>query len=191
MPTSSTANKSRTVRLLVSGLGNIGRRFLQVLIDKDDLLRARYGLEFRVVGAADSRGAASDPAGLNLAEIVRLKEAGKSIAAYPGAEAGRTPLTLIEQLDADALCESTPVNLQDGEPGHELHARRDAQGHARRHPQQGAAGPGLPRADRPGPRSRASNCATAARWPAGCRRSTWAGATWPGQPSTSWRRCPT
>jgi homoserine dehydrogenase len=107
----------QTVRLIVSGLGNIGRRYLQVLIDKADLLRARYSLRFLVVGAADSRGAAHDPAGLDLAEIVRLKEAGGSVADYPGGRAAMTPLALVEQLEADVLCESTPVNLQDGEPG--------------------------------------------------------------------------
>jgi homoserine dehydrogenase len=111
-----------TVRLIVSGLGNIGRRFLQVLIDKADWLRTRYALEFRVVGAADSRGAAFDPAGLDLAEIVHLKEAGESIAAHPcdrksPGQAEMRPLALIEQLDADVLCEATPVNLKDGEPG--------------------------------------------------------------------------
>ena len=130
----------QTVRLLVSGLGNIGRRFLQDLLDKSDLLRTRYGLEFRVVGAVDSRGAASDPEGLDLAEIVRLKETGQSVAAYPKTRYGNrsyegstpstrgqaahgrspsamSPLALVELLDADALCESTPVSLKDGEPG--------------------------------------------------------------------------
>jgi homoserine dehydrogenase len=108
----------KTVRLVVSGLGNIGRRYLEILIDKADLLRARYGLALCVVGAADSRGAAFDPAGLNLAEIVRLKKAGRSAADYPGCgRAAMTPLALIEQIDADVLCESTPVSLDDGEPG--------------------------------------------------------------------------
>jgi homoserine dehydrogenase len=120
MSAASTAHKPsiQTVRLLVSGLGNIGRRFLQVLIAKRDLLHTRYGLEFRVVGAADSRGSAFDPQGLDLAEIVHLKEDGKSAADDTRhGHAALSPLALIEQLDADALCESTPVNLKDGEPG--------------------------------------------------------------------------
>jgi homoserine dehydrogenase len=99
-------------------LGNIGRRFLEILIDKAGLLRTRYGLAFCVVGAADSRGAALDPEGLDLAAIVRLKQAGQSVAGLP--ERGRPetpPLTLIEQIEADVLCESTPVRLKDGEPG--------------------------------------------------------------------------
>jgi homoserine dehydrogenase len=108
----------KTARLVVSGLGNIGRRYLEILIDKAGLLRARYGLVIRVVGAADSRGAALDPAGLDLAEIVRLKKAGQSAADYAGfGYAALSALAVIEQLEADVLCESTPVNLKDGEPG--------------------------------------------------------------------------
>jgi homoserine dehydrogenase len=108
----------KVVRLVVSGLGNIGRRYLEILIDKAGLLRARYGLVLRVVGAADSRGAAVDPAGLDLAEIVRLKKAGQSAADYSGCgRAALSSLALIEQLDADVLCESTPVSLKNGEPG--------------------------------------------------------------------------
>jgi len=108
----------QNVRLIASGLGNIGLRFVGILRDKQAHLRDRYGLEFQLVGAADSRGSAADPAGLDLDTVVRLKEAGASIADYPQqGQAGRPPLDLVEQLDADALCEATPVSLQDGEPG--------------------------------------------------------------------------
>ena len=76
--------EQRLVKLAIVGLGNIGRRFLQVLEDKSAHLRAQYGLTFRVVGAADSRGAAVDPDGLDLAQIVTLKGQGRSVAQYPG-----------------------------------------------------------------------------------------------------------
>ena len=85
---------------------------------KADHLRDRYGLAFRLVGAADSRGAAFDPRGLDLAAVVRLKEGGGSVAAYPDrGRPGMAALELIQQIDADVLCEATPVSLKDGEPG--------------------------------------------------------------------------
>ena len=56
--------RKHTYKLIIVGLGNIGRRFLQVLWKKSDHLRDRYGLSFQVVGAADSRGAAIDAGGL-------------------------------------------------------------------------------------------------------------------------------
>ena len=106
------------VKLVIVGLGNIGRRFLQVLVDKSEHLRAQYGLTFQVVGAADSRGAAVDPARLDLAQIIALKEQGHSVAEYPQrGQPGMLPLDVVQQADADALCEASPVDLETGEPG--------------------------------------------------------------------------
>ena len=106
------------IRLAIVGLGNIGRRFLDILDQKTDHLRARYGLTFRLVGAADSRGAALDPSGLNLSQVVQLKQDRQSVAAYPGCgRAGMSAIDLVQALNADALCEASPVNLDDGEPG--------------------------------------------------------------------------
>ena len=56
-----------TVRFLLIGLGNLGRRFCEILSEKDVFLRRRYKLNLHLVGAADSRGAAYDPVmGLDL-----------------------------------------------------------------------------------------------------------------------------
>jgi homoserine dehydrogenase len=108
----------RPVRLIVSGLGNIGARFLAILRAKEEHLRSNYGLAAQVVGAADSRGAAAHPAGLDLATVIRLKEQGRSVADYPTyGKVGQTPLELVQGLEADALCEATPVSLETGEPG--------------------------------------------------------------------------
>ncbi|MFN2219616.1 MAG: homoserine dehydrogenase [Anaerolineae bacterium] len=111
--------ETRHVRLIVSGLGNIGRRFAAILSQKAADLQTRYGIAFSVVGAADSRGAAIDPAGLDLAALVRLKEGGHSAADYAGrGRPGMTPLAMVREVEqADVLCEATPVNLQNGEPG--------------------------------------------------------------------------
>ncbi len=107
------------VRIILVGLGNLGRRFCQILLEKDALLRERYSLAFRLVGAADSGGRASDPAGLNLARVVELKTAGSTVGDYPAAgRPGGTALELLEMAGADVLLEASPVNLDaGGEPG--------------------------------------------------------------------------
>ena len=110
--------KTTEVKLVLIGLGNIGRRFLQVLDRKADYLCARHGLAFKVVGAADSRGAAIDPAGLDLPTIVDLKREKRTVAEYPDrGRQGMLALDLVQQADADALCEASPVDLKTGEPG--------------------------------------------------------------------------
>jgi homoserine dehydrogenase len=107
-----------TVRLLLVGLGNLGRRFCDLLAEKGPEVEARYGLRLVLVGAADSRGWAYDPAGLDPARVAALKDAGRSVADMPGGRPGRPAAELIAQADADLLCEASPVNLRQGaEPG--------------------------------------------------------------------------
>lgn len=110
----------QSVDFLLVGLGNLGRRFCEILQQKDEFLRQRYGLALRAVGAADSQGAAYAPStGLDLEKIVALKRAGGSIADYPevGQRGWQAP-DLVATAEADLLLEASPVNLEEGaEPG--------------------------------------------------------------------------
>ena len=63
------AGKRDVIRIVVVGLGNIGRRFLTVVETKGVDLQARYGIRFKLVGAADSKGAAINEKGLDVAAI--------------------------------------------------------------------------------------------------------------------------
>ncbi len=109
----------REIRLVLVGLGNLGRRFCSILQEKDALLQERYGLAVRLVAAADSRGAAYAAEGLDLPTIVQLKESGGSIADYPDVgRAGWDARALVAEVEADVLLEASPVNLRKGaEPG--------------------------------------------------------------------------
>jgi len=106
---------SQRVDVLVVGMGNLGRRFARTICQKRDELIERYGLDFRIVGAADSRGAAVAADGLDGAAIDEVKRSGGSVADL--AEVGRPGMTgieLIESVEADALCEASPVDLDAG-----------------------------------------------------------------------------
>ncbi len=108
----------KTHRLILAGLGNVNRSFLGILQSQAALLSERYGLAFAIVGAADSGGAAADPAGLDVTALLAAKRAGSSVATLPGVgRAGITALDIARSVDADALLEATPVNLRDGQPG--------------------------------------------------------------------------
>jgi homoserine dehydrogenase len=110
---------AKDVRILLVGLGNLGRRFCDILAQKEPQLEADYGLRLLVVGAADSRGSAYDASGLEPAQISTIKQAGGTIADYP--RLGTTHETageLVACRHADVLCEASPVNLNQGaEPG--------------------------------------------------------------------------
>jgi homoserine dehydrogenase len=75
-----SARDVRTVRVVMTGLGNVGRRFLEIVMKKEEPLARRFGLRLQVVGAADSSGAAIDPGGLDVAAVVELKEKKEGVA---------------------------------------------------------------------------------------------------------------
>jgi homoserine dehydrogenase len=108
-------------RYILTGLGNIGRNFLAITRARERLLAERYGVALRAVGVADSSGALYDPAGLDLDQIIALKQARQEVAAL--ATASR-PLLDVRELVASAeaafLLEATPTNLRDGQPGLDL-----------------------------------------------------------------------
>lgn len=107
---------TRTVDLILVGLGNVHRQFLRLLATRGELLAQRYGLALRVVGAADSQGAVAGAAGLDPAALLAHKQGGASAATFPGGEAGATALDLLAQVEARALLEASPVNLVDAQP---------------------------------------------------------------------------
>ena len=109
----------REIRFLLIGLGNLGRRFCELLVEKDVVLQERYGFALRLVGAADSRGTAYSPEGLSPALVAQLKREGRSIADYPDTgRPGESALALVMAAEADLLLEASPVNLSQGaEPG--------------------------------------------------------------------------
>ena len=82
---------TNTVRIALIGAGNLGRRFARVIADKHEELLRKYNIDLRLVGIADTRGAALDPAGLDGTAICALKEKGGSVCELP--DVGRPGMT--------------------------------------------------------------------------------------------------
>jgi homoserine dehydrogenase len=110
--------RENTFRLAICGLGNVGRNLARILQTQRALLRERYRLNLIVVGAADSTGAAIDPGGLDLEAIVSAKSARQSVGSLAGVgRPGISALAMSRQVEADIVCEATPVDLKTGQPG--------------------------------------------------------------------------
>jgi homoserine dehydrogenase len=108
----------RTYRVMLSGLGNVGRSFLELILSQADLLASRYGIALLVVGAADSGGAAIDPAGLDVATLIATKKDRQSVATLADVgKPGMSVLDMVQQAPSELLLESTLTNLRDGQPG--------------------------------------------------------------------------
>jgi homoserine dehydrogenase len=108
----------KTVRFLLIGAGNVGRRFLELIALKRDILHDRLGLRLVLAGVADRSGVAVCPAGLDPKWVIELKLGGQGVAAYPRwGQAGVSALEMVETAQAGLLLEASPANLQDGNPG--------------------------------------------------------------------------
>lgn len=115
----------RQTRVAIVGLGNVGRRFLELMQLKRETLRTRFGVEFVVVGVCDSTGGTTDAAGLDVDKILELKRAKQGLSAYfADVRAGMLPCEWVQSTTADVLVELTPTDLKTGEPG--LSTIRDA-----------------------------------------------------------------
>ncbi len=107
-----------TLRFALTGLGNIGRTLLEVLHSRTQWLHARHGVLLRAVGLADASGAAADPDGIDIGEVVALKKQGRGVATLARVgRAGVEALELVRTVEADLLLEATPTNHLDGQPG--------------------------------------------------------------------------
>ena len=105
----------KRVRIVLVGLGNLGRRFCELVAERAEMLQDRYGLALVLVGAADSRGSAYDAGGLDMATVARLKREGGTVGEYPGAgRMGWGAVDLVSAAEADVLLEASPVNLDSG-----------------------------------------------------------------------------
>ena len=112
---------SKSIRLILTGLGNVNRNFLRLMQSQRDLLRNVHGLELVVAGAADSSGAVVSDGVIDNAALLAHKDAGGKVSSFAGDALHHVTLeSMIDAVHADMLMEATPVNLQHGQPGLDL-----------------------------------------------------------------------
>ncbi len=109
----------KSVKIIVCGLGRVGREFIRLLADGADDLEKRYGLHFIICSAADIGGAAitESEAGLDAPQLLIHIRNGGAVENF--GRYGRPGLTgeqAIRQAHAGVLIETTPTNLTHGEP---------------------------------------------------------------------------
>ena len=109
----------KQVRIVQCGLGNVGKAFLQLVVERSSLIAERYGIRPTVVAAVDIGGAAmAGPKELPAAEMLTHLRQGGSVEDFH--QFGRPDVsgeTAIQEAVADVLIETTPTNLTNGEPG--------------------------------------------------------------------------
>jgi homoserine dehydrogenase len=106
-------------KLAFVGFGVVGEGLAQILNDKREELRDRYGFEYTVVAVSDiKKGSAYNPDGLDLGKLIELSKS-SNISGYHDAQVGLDALTTIIQSDADIVIEVTYTDIKTGQPAYQ------------------------------------------------------------------------
>ncbi len=105
------------MRIILVGWGVVGQSFAQIITHRKKELAKKYGFRPRIVAIVDKKGAAINPKGLDLEHMLALKkEKGTVSASSQYGRPGMSALEAIESVEAEAMVEVTPTNIEDGEP---------------------------------------------------------------------------
>jgi homoserine dehydrogenase len=107
----------RKLFIAITGMGNVGRRLLELIHRKRELAADRFDIELIISGICDSSGAILNPNGINIDQALAAKENKKSVCTLPEGISGMNCAEFMQNVKADLLVELTPTNLKDGEPG--------------------------------------------------------------------------
>ncbi len=108
----------KKVKICLSGLGNVGRHFIKLLIERREMLQGKYGLDIELIAISCSDGGLVSTSPIDLNAIYDYSRQQPWALSFPGI--GRDGLEgwqIIENSQADILVEATPTDLQTGEPG--------------------------------------------------------------------------
>ncbi len=104
------------MRLVLMGLGVVGKAFLRMLVEKAPELRYKYGLNPTLVAVSDSRSSLYNERGLDPRTVVDWKSRKGSLSGLID-EVDLRGADLVREVEAEVLIEATPSNFRDGEPG--------------------------------------------------------------------------
>jgi homoserine dehydrogenase len=106
------------MRIILVGWGVVGQSFAQIVTQRKKELAKKYGFRPRIVAIVDKKGAAINPKGLDLEQMLSLKkEKGTVAASSTYGHPNMTALEAIESVEAEAIVEVTPTNIETAEPG--------------------------------------------------------------------------
>jgi homoserine dehydrogenase len=104
-------------KLALLGFGNVGQALARLLMEKQQDIKQRYDITYRITGIATSRhGMALNPDGLDFTKAIELMKIGHSLREISARPASESVLDFIRVCGAHVLFENTPVDYATGQP---------------------------------------------------------------------------
>ena len=106
------------MRIILVGYGVVGQSFTSMLLRRRHETVKDYGLNPKVVAIVDRGGAAINVKGLDLEKMLALKKQKGTVSVdNEFGFRGKSPLEVIESVEAEVLVEASSTNVKNGEPG--------------------------------------------------------------------------
>lgn len=104
-------------RLIFIGFGVVGQGLTEILIDKKEYLKSKFGFEYKIVAVSDKlKGSVANDEGLDPKKLLALVNQGKSLNKLSDGITGLDALSTINQIPADVMIEASYTDVQSGEP---------------------------------------------------------------------------
>jgi|SRR6185503_2735998 len=105
------------LRIAFIGFGNVARSFARILATRASQLDQEYGLRCKTTAiATGSHGCVTSHNGIDLIEAAACVERGGRLTDLAGCEPAGDSLVVLNQCGADVLFETTPLDMNSGEP---------------------------------------------------------------------------
>lgn len=105
------------LRLAFIGFGNVARAFARILTTRAGELFGEYGLRYKTVAiATGTHGCVTSKDEIDLSDAVSCVERRNPVTDLPGCEPADDSLAVLNQCNADVIFETTPLDIDSGEP---------------------------------------------------------------------------
>ncbi|MFW9937448.1 MAG: homoserine dehydrogenase [Candidatus Thorarchaeota archaeon] len=101
-------------KICLIGYGNVGKSFIKLLLEKQQFFREQLNLGIKVIAIFEYNGALINESGINLIKIIDYTKNFSELSYW---KKDLTFKEVIPNLDVDIIVETTPTNLENGEPG--------------------------------------------------------------------------
>jgi homoserine dehydrogenase len=107
----------KSYNLCLLGFGNVNRTLVRLLRDRENELRDRHGIAWRLTGVASRRlGWIADPAGLNDSLLDDSQKYSAQASRHGGSQVASNVRDWLQAAHADVLFEATSLNVENGQP---------------------------------------------------------------------------
>ncbi|MDD2666024.1 MAG: homoserine dehydrogenase [Methanocellales archaeon] len=106
----------KKIRLSIIGFGVIGSGVAKVISKKRDYIKHRHGIDLELVGIGERNGGIACEEGVDPTEAYNLAKT-KEMEKHPCWKEGMIGINVIKEVNADIVIETTPTNIDSGEPG--------------------------------------------------------------------------